>query len=467
MQLQPNINFADRYRLLQLIGRGGFSEVWLAEDQYTNLNIAIKVYAPGQGMDSNGLAVFSKEIAGVFNLNHTNLLKPTHVDSWQGMPYLIMQYCSQGSLAGKAGKLTEKQLWHVLHDVAQGLAYLHQNDIVHQDIKPDNILLTDNNNYVITDFGISTKTRATLRKSVIGQQLSAGTLAYMGPERFSNQPAPTKASDIWSLGAMMFELVTEFTPFGDDIGGGMQKAGAEIPLITQNISELLKNTIYQMLAPQTWDRPTAQQLTTIAQQQLNNTNPQHSQPTQPFSKPTQPITQQPTQPITQKPNTDTNNNTGTNGNTHKPNKSIKTILSITISLFIIFIATLISNSISTNRKINKALEVHLTAVNNFNYSISQVNTTKINDNDIYYLRQAASYLQDIYQAEQDQYYKKKKTYVEQNYYNRKTAINDKISAMQKSLQKIKNDAWSSSDSSYKNADKKLKEINKIKNNYAL
>lgn len=256
MQLQENTMFANRYQLLRLLGRGGFSEVWLAKDSYTKLEIALKIYAPGQGMDSDGLQEFSQELAGVFNLNHTNLLKPTHVDSWEGMPYLIMSYCSHGSLAKRAKQLTEQELWHVIRDVAAGLSYLHKNDIVHQDIKPDNILQDENGNYVITDFGISTRARSTLRKSMIGGSLSGGTMAYMGPERFSRQPAPTKASDIWSFGAMMFELLTGDVPFGE-MGGGLQKGGAEIPYIAADCSDALKYTIYKMLSKETWDRPVA------------------------------------------------------------------------------------------------------------------------------------------------------------------------------------------------------------------
>ncbi|MBQ8938923.1 MAG: serine/threonine protein kinase [Paludibacteraceae bacterium] len=256
MILKENILFANRYQLERLLGRGGFSEVWLAKDSYTNLEIAVKVYAPGQGMDSDGLKEFSAELAGVFNLNHSSLLKPTHVDVWEGMPYLIMPYCAQGAISNRIGKMTENEIWKLIHDVASGLAYLHKNDIVHQDIKPDNILLDDNGNYVITDFGISAKARSTLRKSVIGGATSEGTMAYMGPERFSKQPAPTKASDIWSFGAMVYEMITGNVPFGE-LGGSMQKAGAEIPEITEPVSDELRSLVEQMLAPEPWNRPLA------------------------------------------------------------------------------------------------------------------------------------------------------------------------------------------------------------------
>lgn len=261
--LQQDTLFADRYQLRSLIGRGGFSEVWLAHDTWTDLDIAIKVYAPGQGLDSDGLKEFCQELAGVHHLTHPNLLKPDHVDQWENMPYLIMEYCPKGALNKQVGKLSEEQVWKVLHDVAAGLAYLHSKDIVHQDIKPDNILLDESGNYRITDFGISTKARTTLRKSMLGASTSGGTMAYMGPERFSAQPAPTKASDIWSLGAMIYELITGDVPFGE-IGGGMQKNGAEIPDIAKPISPALTHTIHLMLAKETWDRPTAETLATWA-----------------------------------------------------------------------------------------------------------------------------------------------------------------------------------------------------------
>lgn len=264
MQLKGNTAFANRYQLERLLGRGGFSEVWLAKDNWTHLRIALKVYAPGQGMDANGLQDFCGELANVFDLNHTNLLKPTHVDTWNDMPYLIMAYCSQGSLASKIGNMSEEQIWKLIHDVASGLAYLHGRDVVHQDIKPDNILLDEFGNYVITDFGISTRARSTLRKSVVGGSASGGTTAYMGPERFSRQPAPTKASDIWSFGAMVYEVLESNVPFGE-VGGGLQKGGAEIPFITADVSDAMKFTVYKMLSKETWDRPTAETLVTWSQ----------------------------------------------------------------------------------------------------------------------------------------------------------------------------------------------------------
>lgn len=257
-QLTINQVFAERYILKRMLGRGGFAEVWLGEDNITKLEVAIKVYAPGQGMDTDGMNDFCKELSNVYNLNHTNLLKPQHVDSWQGMPYLVMTYCPKGSCQRKIGKFSEEELWRFLAEVSSGLSYLHQQEIIHQDIKPDNILIDPQGNYVVTDFGISVQARATLRKSM-SVSTGSGTTAYMGPERFSKDPTPIKASDIWSLGATAYELLTGDAPFGE-IGGGLQKGGADVPTINKNISPTLRYVLAKMLAVDPWERPTAEQL---------------------------------------------------------------------------------------------------------------------------------------------------------------------------------------------------------------
>ena len=81
---------ADRYELLKQLGRGGFSEVWLALDKLTDVKVAIKIYAPGMGLDDAGISLFTQEFSLVFDINHTNLLHPTYYDCWERMPYLIL-----------------------------------------------------------------------------------------------------------------------------------------------------------------------------------------------------------------------------------------------------------------------------------------------------------------------------------------------------------------------------------------
>ena len=274
MQLEENILFANRYRLERLLGRGGFSEVWLADDTLTSLKVALKVYAPGGGMDEHGVQLFSTEFSLVFNLNHSNLLKPTYYDTFERMPYLVLPYCRQGSAANLIGRMSEKEAWLFLRDIASGLEYLHEQEppVIHQDIKPDNILIDISGRYLLTDFGISIKARNTLRKSIMKTEGSVGTLAYMGPERFSKYPLPIKASDVFSLGATLYELLTGMVPFGEH-GGLLLQHGAEIPVLEGEWSAELKAIVDLCLRKDTWERPSATEIRMYCEQYLNGEVP--------------------------------------------------------------------------------------------------------------------------------------------------------------------------------------------------
>lgn len=100
---------ADRYELLKQLGRGGFSEVWLALDKLTDVKVAIKIYAPGMGLDDAGISLFTQEFSLVFDINHTNLLHPTYYDCWERMPYLILPFCKNGSISNTSLTIIESQ----------------------------------------------------------------------------------------------------------------------------------------------------------------------------------------------------------------------------------------------------------------------------------------------------------------------------------------------------------------------
>ena len=268
--MEQNTTFHDRYILERLLGRGNFSEVWLAKDNKTDVEVALKIYAPATGLDDEGLNVLAREFSLVVNVNHKNLLKPLYYDTYERKPYLVLPFCKNGSAMKSVGKMTEQDAWRFLRDVASGLAYLHDHDpsIIHQDIKPDNVMVADNGDFMITDFGVSTHVRSTLRKSMSSAFKSAGTTAYMAPERFSRDNMPIKANDIYSLGATVFEMLTGDAPFGDE-GGLFQMRGAEVPRLPGNYSSNLKNTLEKCLATDPWARPTAKQLEQWAETALN------------------------------------------------------------------------------------------------------------------------------------------------------------------------------------------------------
>lgn len=265
--------FDGHFLLKKLIGKGSFGEVWLAFDQWTELEIAIKMYAKMDSQDSNE---FIKEFKVAFNLNHTNLLHATYLgiskDEGNSRPYLVMPYCPQGSVAKLLGKMTEDQMWEFIADVASGLAYLHRqpSPIIHQDIKPDNILVAKTGEYVITDFGISQQLRKTLTRT--SGNLASGSASYMGPERWSKHSMPVKASDIWSLGATIYELIVGDLPFCGH-GGTMLKSGAEMPDLPEEFSKELNMVMQSCLALETWDRPTAEQLADYARKKTKGESP--------------------------------------------------------------------------------------------------------------------------------------------------------------------------------------------------
>lgn len=259
--MEQNSVFHERYQLERLLGRGNFSEVWLAKDNKTEVKVALKIYAPATGLDDEGLNVLAREFSLVVNVNHKNLLKPLYYDTCDRKPYLVLPYCKNGSAMKSVGKLNENDAWRFIRDVASGLSYLHDHNptIIHQDIKPDNVMVADNGDYMITDFGVSTHVRSTLRKSMSSAFKSAGTTAYMAPERFGRDNSPIKANDIYSLGATVYEMLTGDAPFGDE-GGLIQMKGAEVPRLRGDFSTNLKQAIERCLATDPWGRPTAKQL---------------------------------------------------------------------------------------------------------------------------------------------------------------------------------------------------------------
>lgn len=267
MDLLSGSLFHNRYRLVREVGRGSFGEVWLAKDILINIEVAIKIYV---ALDSRGIDEFMSEYKNTYELSHRNLMHAHHFDVCDRRPYLVMPYCSKGSAEDLIGNIDEITVWYFIRDVASGLSYLHEQEppLIHQDIKPANILIDSAGHFLITDFGISKRIKNTLRKNP-SQTSNAGTISYMAPERFSSDPIPIKANDIWSLGATLYELITGDLPFCGMGGSVLNNEDVQLPKLSNNYSENLNEIIKSCLVKETWERPTAKELSKYAEDRIN------------------------------------------------------------------------------------------------------------------------------------------------------------------------------------------------------
>lgn len=265
---------------------GATADVWLALDTNTvtedvqlsevarlsddeveklGLMVAIKIYRPQNALDIEGEQRFRDEYMIVFNCHHTNLIHPTHFSIFKETPYLVLPYCKLGSSELLIGNQIENDdIWKYIKDVASGLAYLHAltPPIIHQDIKPANILLDDTLHYAITDFGISAQ-----KGGVHGfyfDEDNSGTLAYMAPERFQEGAEPIPQSDIWAFGATLCEILTGNVPFGEEGGKTQIETDTPMPVIP-NVSSDIQRLIHACLSKEPGDRPSAEQIMKAAE----------------------------------------------------------------------------------------------------------------------------------------------------------------------------------------------------------
>lgn len=268
-KLQQGYLFDGRYQLKEKLGEGGCAEVWLVVDNKTQLTMALKIFLPEAQLDVTSVKLFQEEFTLAYNINHPNLLKYSFFDICMGYPYIVMPYYSQGSAESILGRCGETRAWKYLHDVAAGLSCLHGHypAIIHQDIKPSNVLL-DDTGYIITDFGISANVQNLSVNSNSGNCSVKGTRAYMPPEKFLDNPLLSVKNDIWSLGASLYELLTGQLPFGGK-GGECQLLGMSIPHLPSAFSYDLQYVVRECMSPDPNSRPTAKELEQYASEKLN------------------------------------------------------------------------------------------------------------------------------------------------------------------------------------------------------
>lgn len=209
-------NKLGQYVLLEQLGEGGMAKVYNAFDTRVEQNVAIKVILPSKRSSSIFLQQFEREAKVLANLTHTNIVKVLNYGIENGQPYLVMEYVPGGTLREA---LNQKLPWQtaaaILAPIARALDYVHQQQIVHRDVKPSNILLQEDFRPMLSDFGILKLLESKDEKpdSAIGAGI--GTPEYMAPEQGMGKDVDFRA-DIYSLGLVFYEMVTGQKPYTAD-----------------------------------------------------------------------------------------------------------------------------------------------------------------------------------------------------------------------------------------------------------
>lgn len=198
------------YRLMQLLGQGGFAEVYLGEHVRLKTKAAIQVLHTQLAGDQ--IERFQGEAKTIANLVHPHIVRVLDFDvAADGAPFLVMEYAPNGTLRQRhpnGSRLAPEVILPYVRQIADALQYAHDEKLVHRDIKPENLLLGRRQEIVLSDFGIALVVQSANYQST---QEVAGTLAYMAPEQ--TQGHPRAASDQYALGVVLYEWLSGERPF--------------------------------------------------------------------------------------------------------------------------------------------------------------------------------------------------------------------------------------------------------------
>ena len=197
------------YRLLRLLGRGGFADVYLGEHLYLRTPAAIKILQTQ--LARSDLEHFLIEARTIANLVHPRIVRILDFGVENNIPFLVMEYAQHGTLRQRYPRgvlLTLPEIMPYVVQVAMALDYAHANRLIHRDVKPENMLLNANNEILLSDFGLALMTQSSHYQSTHDV---VGTAAYMAPEQLQGRPQP--ASDQYALGIVVYEWLTGNRPF--------------------------------------------------------------------------------------------------------------------------------------------------------------------------------------------------------------------------------------------------------------
>lgn len=221
VQQSAGAEFERFYRRERAIGKGHFSQVYLASDRSTGEKFAVKIIKKDRNDASKSKKFIRREVKVLSLTDHPNLVKAIDFFSANGKPHIIMEYVRGGSLRDlirKKRRLSEEEARPILSGILKGIAYMHQLNIVHRDIKPENILMHEPDFPKITDFGL-----ATFRNEDKHIHSVVGTPSYVAPELIRNLPYGPPA-DVWSCGIVLYYMLVGERPFTGDTRDEIKRA---------------------------------------------------------------------------------------------------------------------------------------------------------------------------------------------------------------------------------------------------
>ena len=256
--MNPGYEIGHRYRIIRSLGEGGMANVYLAHDMVLDRDVSVKLLRFDLRDDPSTKRRFHREAMAATQLNDPHIVGIYDVGEDHGLQYMVMQYVKGTDLKAYIKKhypIPLPQVIDIMEQVLSAVATAHAHGIIHRDLKPQNILIDENKNVKITDFGIAV---AVSQDSLTQTNTLMGSVHYLSPEQARGSIA-TKQSDIYSLGIILFELLTRKVPFEGEtaVSIALKHFREEIPSVREQNKEIpqaLENVIIKATAKEPAER---------------------------------------------------------------------------------------------------------------------------------------------------------------------------------------------------------------------